>query len=668
MMRVGPYRCACLRAAIGWAALALLLLVVGGCAGTATQPVAPSPTPALAVVEEAPTDLPSTPVPSAEPTLAVLSAELEQANELASRSQIEDAVALYEGLVAANPQDALPEIGWAWALIYDDEPEMALVHAQRAVSLDPKSSDTWAVLSRAFAGTGDAAGAMDSALEAAALGIESAQARAALGEAHLLNGETLQALRAAERALDLGKTNPDAHRLRARVFWLLENQPEKAAAQLQTAAAYQPQLWLRRHELGQMLLDAGYPSVAELAFEDALALRPKAVSYAGLGKASYELQQYDRAQEALTQAIDAGLTDAKVYGYLAAAYAQLGRCDEAESTVQQALALEPSQEEALGAGEVCRGTAKATETPGPAATLPSAPAEPTATRAVTALGGRIAFPVWSASSGGYEIYLAKARDGSERSLVISGMHQPALSPDGQWLAANGERANHELLCLLKADGSSLVEISAYTEDGQPAWAPDGTKLVYASFRQGVDRQPRMYALDGIPWEGGKVEGREIRTGQDAVRGEMPAWTTGGQIVYRGCGLDSPKYGCNGLGLHIVSGAPEAVTPARLTDQPGDSRPDVHGNQVAFMGNRDDDWEIYVIGLDGSGLKQLTSNGANDGLPVWSPDGKTLAFVSDQGGTWAVWAIAADGTNPRKLFDLGGDMGPDWTREQISWGP
>ena len=201
-----------------------------------------------------------------------------------------------------------------------------------------------------------------------------------------------QALRAAERALDLGKTNPDAHRLRAHVFWLLENQPEKAAAQLQTAAAYQPQLWLRRHELGQMLLDAGYPSVAELAFEDALALRPKAVSYAGLGKASYELQQYDRAQEALTQAIDAGLNDAKVYGYLAAAYAQLGRCDEAESTVQQALALDPGQEEALGAGEVCRGTAKATETPEPAATVPSAPAEPTATRAVTALGGRIAFP------------------------------------------------------------------------------------------------------------------------------------------------------------------------------------------------------------------------------------------------------------------------------------
>ena len=668
MRRIGADWGAWLRAVAGWAALVLLTLMVGGCSGQATEPVVPPLTATSAPATEAPTGLPPTPASSPDPSPEVPVPELVRAGDLAAKSRIEDAIALYQAAAGADPQNALPEIGWAWALIYDDETEIALSHAQRAVDLDPASSDAWAVLSRAYAGTGDAEGAMASALEAMAMGIGSAQARAALGEAHLLKGETLQALRAAERALDLGKTNPDAHRLRARVFLALESQPERAAAQLQTAAAYQPQLWLRRHELGQMLLEAGYPEVAELAFEDALALRPKAVTYAGLGEAKFEQQQYEQAREALVQAIDLGLEDAKAYGYLSGATALLGQCDAAEGYARQALALDPGQLQALESGEVCRGTASTTATPQPAPTETPSGAEPTATRAVVALGGRIAFPIWNADLRIYEIYLVKAKDGTERMLAVGGMHQPALSPDGQWLAANGERENHELLCLLKLDGSRLVEISAYVEDGQPAWSEDGEKLIYASFRQGVDRQPRMYALDGIPWEGGKVEGREVRTGQDAVRGEMPAWTPDGRIVYRGCGLDSPQFGCNGLGLQTASGSPEAVSPVQLTDHAGDSRPAVHGTQVAFMGNRDGDWEIYAISLDGSGLTQLTDNAANDGLPVWSPDGRTLAFVSDQGGAWAVWAMVADGSNLRKLFDLGGDLGPDWTREQISWAP
>jgi len=667
MRRYRAERGGYLRAVAGLALLIFVALVVGSCASQATDPVLPSPT-ATSAIPETSTEVPPTLAPSPEPALEGQDPELVQAGELAARSKIEDAIALYQASAIASPQNALPEIGWAWALIYDDELELALTHAQRAVDLDPGSSDAWAVLSRAHAGNGDAEGAMASALEAMAKGIDSAQARAALGEAHLLKGETLQALRAAERALDLGKTNPDAHRLRARVFLALENQPERAAAQLQTAAAYQPQLWLRRHELGQMLLEAGYPEVAELAFEDALALRPKAVTYAGLGEAKFEQQEHELAREALATAIDLGLEDAKAYGYLAGAAARLGQCDAAEAYAQQALALDPAQLQALESKDVCQGTAKATATSQPAATETPSAAEPTSTRAVVALGGRIAFPIWNADLRVYEIYIVKAKDGTERMLAVGGMHQPALSPDGQWLAANGERENHELLSLLKLDGSRLVEISAYVEDGQPAWSPDGEKLIYASFRQGIDRQPRMYALDGIPWEGGTVEGREIRTGQDAVRGEMPSWAPDGRIVYRGCGLDSPQFGCNGLGLHIASGAPEAVSPVRLTDHAGDSRPAVHDTQVVFMSDRDGDWEIYAVGLDGTGLTQLTDNSVNDGLPIWSPDGKTVALVSDQGGTWAVWAMAPDGTNLRKLFDLGGNLGPDWTREQISWAP
>jgi TolB protein len=87
-----------------------------------------------------------------------------------------------------------------------------------------------------------------------------------------------------------------------------------------------------------------------------------------------------------------------------------------------------------------------------------------------------------------------------------------------------------------------------------------------------------------------------------------------------------------------------------------------------MSNRDGTWEIYSMSLDGTGVKRLTNNAALDGLPVWSPDGKTIAFVSDQGGAWAVWAMSPNGANLRKLFPIGGGgLSADWQHERISWG-
>jgi TolB protein len=264
--------------------------------------------------------------------------------------------------------------------------------------------------------------------------------------------------------------------------------------------------------------------------------------------------------------------------------------------------------------------------------------------------------------------MAQAKDGRGRHLVTTAMHQPALSPDGEWLALNGERPDHVNLFVVKPDGSSLMEITPYAEDGQPGWSPDGKKLVIASFRHG-DKQPRIYFLDDIPFGGGRVEGRALRHSTDDVRGQMPSWTSDGRIVFQGCDLSSPREGCNGLGLFVAPIAPGAHTPTRLTEHPGDSSPAVAGGRVIFMSNRDGDWELYAMGLDGSEVLQLTRDDKQDGLPVWSPDGKMLAFVSNRDGTWAVWAMAPDGSGQRRLFEVGGGgLQSDWTQERIGWGP
>ncbi len=632
--------------------------------------VAASPTSPAAVVTSAATQAATATAPP--PATEAVDPEemndlLAQAEALTRRSKFEEATAIYEHLAGGVPDDARPEIGWAWALVLDDEAAEALPHAQRAVELDPTSSEAAAVLGRVYAALGETDQALMWGQKAVELDPGNAQAHAVLAEAYLLDGQIEQAVDEADLALVQDFNNADAHRIRGWLYLVADNDLGRAAGELQIAAGLQPELWLRRHELGLILLEAENYVTAIVAFQDALAIRPKAVTYTAIGEAYYLMGQYDQARASLQQALSAGADDAKTYGLLAATYARLGRCDDARTNYEQALEMEPSQPLALEAQELCQGAG-----PLPTSTLATTPG---ATREATpeltaspsaALSGHIAFPVWNAETGNYDVHIANV-DGSGGRVVAEGMRQPALSPDGKWLALNGERTNYEHLVLVGSDGSGLREITEFLEDGQASWSPDGKKLAFGSTRHG-DKQFRVYILDDVPFAGGKVGGRTLNFGPDDIRGQQPAWTSDAQVVFRGCDRGSPRGECSGTGLFVMSTGPDPQSPRQLTEHAGDTAPAAYGSKIAFMSTRDGAWEIYVINIDGSGLKRLTNSMANDGLPTWSPDGKTLAFVSDQDGAWAVWAMSPDGSNRRKLFPIGGGgLAVDWWDEQISWG-
>jgi TolB protein len=526
------------------------------------------------------------------------------------------------------------------------------------------------VLARAFVELGDRAEALTRAEEAVELDSGSAEAHAVLAEAHLINGQDQEAIDEADLALVQDVNSANAHRVRAWIYHLVDNDMGRAASEFQIAAGLQPELWLRRHELGLLLLAAKNYNTAIIAFQDALNIRPKAASYAGIGESYYYLDQYDQAKASLQQALAAGAEDPATYGLLAATLAHLGRCDEAEEQWASALAEEPDQAWALEAQEIC---AEGGPTPAPTVTTsPAGNATPTATSEPkppspppAAVSGQIAFPVWNAEESKYDTWLAQIADGSGRRLVAPEMHQPALSPDGAWLAVASERSDMSALIIMHSDGSAMREITSFLEDGQPYWSPDGKGLVFSSTRHG-DKQSRIYIVDEVPFERGRVDGRPLNFGPDDVRGEYPVWTADGQIVYRGCDNTVEPAQC-GLYRSSAEAGPQPMV--RLTDRSEDTAPAAHGNRIAFMSSRDGNWEIYIMNADGSGLKRLTNNAANDGLPAWSPDGKTLAFVSNQGGAWAIWAMSPDGSNQRKLFDIGGGgLVFDWERERISWVP
>jgi Tol biopolymer transport system component len=67
-----------------------------------------------------------------------------------------------------------------------------------------------------------------------------------------------------------------------------------------------------------------------------------------------------------------------------------------------------------------------------------------------------------------------------------------------------------------------------------------------------------------------------------------------------------------------------------------------------MSERDGNYEIYVMGVDGRNIRNLTNNNASDAVPAWSPNASQIAFMSDRDGNEEIYVMDADGDNVRRL--------------------
>ncbi len=58
--------------------------------------------------------------------------------------------------------------------------------------------------------------------------------------------------------------------------------------------------------------------------------------------------------------------------------------------------------------------------------------------------------------------------------------------------------------------------------------------------------------------------------------------------------------------------------------------------------------MYVMNDDGSSVQRLTNDPAEDWVGAWSPDGTRLAFQTNRDGNWEIYAINVDGTGLANL--------------------
>jgi TolB protein len=203
------------------------------------------------------------------------------------------------------------------------------------------------------------------------------------------------------------------------------------------------------------------------------------------------------------------------------------------------------------------------------------------------------------------LYLADLASGRKRPVVTSGSFNtsPSFSPDGKRIAfARSLEGNVEIFTT-DLDGGNLRRLTnSPAIDTNPAWSPKGGNIAFTSSRAG---NPQIYLMD--------ADGANQR-----------------RITFDGTYSDGAAW------------SPE-------------------GDLIAYASRRDGQFQIAITNVGTLETQVLTSGPGENQSPTFSPDGRKIAFTSRRSGRIQIWVMELDGSKPRPLTTEGNNDMADWSR-------
>ena len=183
--------------------------------------------------------------------------------------------------------------------------------------------------------------------------------------------------------------------------------------------------------------------------------------------------------------------------------------------------------------------------------------------------------------------------------VSFGARVPRTSPAGNQVVYESNADGNLELYLLNLAGLDLAQLTPEhiepkrityneTDDGSPAFFPDGKRVIFVSSRNEVNQ---LYTID--------IDGQNEKH------------------------FNPNRYDC--------------YNPTVSPD----------GKTIAYVSAREGDWEIYLIDADGRNERRITSGIGRSIQPAFSPDGRHLAYVSDRSDTFHIYLMSFDKPVTRK---------------------
>ena len=218
---------------------------------------------------------------------------------------------------------------------------------------------------------------------------------------------------------------------------------------------------------------------------------------------------------------------------------------------------------------------------------------------------------------------------------------PEIAPDGSKVVFTSDRNGNWDVFVMSVDGGPATQVTFDdAHELHPTWSPDGSKLCYCRFN---DRTARweLWTLS--------LERPGVRT--FVCEGMFPRWSpdssTDRILFQRARKRGSQLYGVWTIDLTEAGGVnpTEVVAAGDAAIMHPTWSPD--GTRIAFTSvDRPEvaedgmpvESDIWVIGADGMGRTALTSGGFRNMRPTWAADGRVY-FTSNRGGLDVIWAVS-----------------------------